>query len=219
MRAASVLNEALIAAALLLLGIVPAWPNVTDTLTGLTPGDKIGCNYTFNDGSPSIPCAQDTVAADGTVSFLKPNANFNNVEYFDVTTDEDIVELSAPVNAGLDVYLTPGTVYPLVEGVTDTIVQRLPNQVISVQPFNAAGENVVGTFFLDETFDFTNGTSPGLPNVFIPGANNVGGYTGEAEVRGFDELIPEPSSLLTLAISAGGLLGCRCVRRVARRSD
>ncbi len=71
MRVASILAEALLAAALILLSAVPARPNVTDTLTGLTPGDKIGCNYTFNDGSPSIPCAQDTVAADGTVSFLR----------------------------------------------------------------------------------------------------------------------------------------------------
>lgn len=71
-----------------------AHANKVDTLTGQVPGHLIGCDYTFKNGDPSIPCAQDFVAADGSVSFIKPNAPFDNIEYFDFTVDRPIAAFS-----------------------------------------------------------------------------------------------------------------------------
>jgi hypothetical protein len=62
------------------------WPNAIDTLTGLPPGDLIGGQYTFQNGNPPIPMALDYVAADGTKSFVKPNAAYDNIEYMDFTS-------------------------------------------------------------------------------------------------------------------------------------
>jgi hypothetical protein len=71
-----------------------------DTLTGLTPGDKIGCDYTFKNGNPSIPCAQDVVGDDGKVSFQKPNAPYDNIEYFKIVGGNHIpiVAILDPIN-------------------------------------------------------------------------------------------------------------------------
>src|ERR1035438_9016104 len=116
-----VLEYAFSAFIVLLAPASPARANsLVDTLTGLTPGDQIGCNYTFQNGDPSIPCATDTVGAGGTVSFLKPDAAFDNIEYFDITTGDDIVEIEDPENAPIDSQLTPGTQYPLVQPTSGT---------------------------------------------------------------------------------------------------
>jgi hypothetical protein len=104
--------------ALILLAVAmasPAEAGLIDTLTGLNPGDQIGCDYTFQNGDPEIPCATDTVAANGTVSFLKPNAPFDNIEYFDITTGLDIDEILDPPNVPINPNLTVGNEYPILQ--------------------------------------------------------------------------------------------------------
>ena len=193
-------------AVLVLMALAPGWQamaSTVDKLTGLTPGDTIGCNYTFNNGDPSIPCAQDIVAADGTVSFVKPNAAFDNIEYFDVTTGGDIVALTS-VNGELKA----GTEYPILQDFPAHSFFDVFTE-ITLPGFNGDGLQVPGAIDLDETFDFTNGTSSGLPDVTIPG------FTGTAVVSGFDQVssTPEPSALELLAAGLGGL--CLWRRRLA----
>jgi hypothetical protein len=185
-------------AALVLIALAPGWPamaSMIDTLTGLTPGNVIGCDYIFSNGDPSIPCTQDTVAANGTVSFVEPNAAFDSIEYFDVTTGSDIVEL-----INVNTQLVPGTEYPILQDPPADSFFDVFSDIVVVG-FNDNGLQVPGAIDLGETFDFTNGTSSGLPDIKIPG------FTGTAEVTGFVEIssVPEPSTLTLFAAGLGGL--------------
>jgi hypothetical protein len=189
-----------------------AMAGLIDTLTGLTPGDQVGCNYTFQNGDPSIPCATDTVGADGTVSFLKPDAAFDNIEYFDITTGDDIVEIEDPENAPIDSQLTPGTQYPLVQPTSGTFTSFFDVFFdISLENFNGTGLQAPGDITVGETFTFSNGSSNGLPDVTIPG------FTGTVEVTGFDKVSnqPEPATLLLFAASLCGMCVWRRLRALA----
>lgn len=195
-------------AAAIILGVIPsgggARANEVDTLTGLTPGDQISCEYTFQNGDPSIPCASDVVGADGTVSFIKPNAPFDNLEYHDDTDDTPIFMFNDVPNVPITSQLTPGSEYPILVQPTngsfsvtsffDVFVE------IQLQPFNLTGDEIQGVLTPGEQFDFNNGTSSGLPDVTIPG------YTGPVEIIGFDIVsIAEPSSLLLMAAGLGAV--------------
>jgi hypothetical protein len=192
-----------LSAVLLLIAIAPGWRAAAgklDTLSGLTPGDLIGCNYTFQNGDPSIPCAKDTVGADGTVSFLKPDAPFDNIEYFDITTGKDIVGLIDPPGTPINAVLADGDQYPIFQSAGsffDVFVD------IDLNSFDNAGLELPGAISVGDTFDFTNGTSAGIPDV------TISGFTGTAEVVGFDVVSPEPGTLLLFATGCAGLLRWR----------
>ena len=195
---------------LALIALAPGWRAVAgniDTLTGLTPGHLIGCDYTFQNGDPSIPCAQDTAGAGGTVSSLKPNASFDNIEYFDVTAGTDIIEIVTPPNTPINPLLAPGDQYPLLQtgGAFTSFFDIFTD--LSLDGFDDAGLELPGAITLGQTFVFTNGSSAGLPDVTIPG------YTGTAVVSGFDvvSITPEPSTLMLFPTALGGLcLWRRC---------
>jgi hypothetical protein len=180
---------------------------LVDTVSGLTPGDQIGCNYTFQNGDPSIPCATDTVGADGTVSFVKPDAPYDAIEYFDITTDEDIIEFNDVPFSPLQSELTPGTQYPIfqIHSFFDIFVE------LDVPAFDADDLEVIGTFNLDDAYFYNDGTSPDFPGITLPN-----GYTGEATIVGFDTIseTPEPSTLLLFAIGLGAS-GCAALRNAA----
>jgi hypothetical protein len=192
-----------------LLGIAirggAARANEIDTLTGLTPGDLITCEYTFQNGDPSIPCASDTVGADGTVAFVKPNAPFDNLEYYDETDDIPIFTFTDFQGDPITSNLMPGTEYPiLVQPVNGTFNSFFDVFFdINLEPFNLTGNQDDGAINLDQQFNFNNGTSSGLPDIIIPG------YTGPVEVIGFDQVsVPEPSTwtMLLFGIGAMGLM-------------
>jgi hypothetical protein len=182
-----------------------------DTLSGLTPGDTIGCDYTFQNGDPSIPCATDTVAADGTVSFLKPDAAYDNIEYFDVTTGKDILELITTENTPIESQLTPGTEYPIVES-TGTFSSFFDVFFdISIPSFDGANLDVPGTFNIGDDIEFNDGQPL---NFTFPTGITLPGYTGEVQVVGFDTVTnsPEPSALLLFATG----LALLCLKRDMR---
>ena len=183
----------------------------TDTLKHQTPGDLIGCDYTFQNGDPSIPCAKDKVAPDGTVSFVKPNANYDNIEYFDVTTGKDIVALFAPENTAIITQLTAGTEYPILSPSFGSFFDVFVT--IQVEPFNADNQDLIGNYVIGQTFQFTNGTSSDLPNV------SIGDYTGSAVISGFDDVtaaVPEPASWALILVGFGGI-GATMRRRETRK--
>jgi len=185
-------------AVLALVALAPgcrAVAGTIDTLTGLTPGDLIGCDYTFQNGDPSIPCAKDKVGKDGTVSFLKPDAPFDNIEYFDVTTSKDILEIITPPNTPVIPKLTPGDQYPHFGSFFDIFV------TIDLMSFNNTGLELPGAISPGETFNFNDGTSQTLPDV------TISGFTGTVNGIGFDVVSnsPEPSTLLLFGTGLGAL--------------
>lgn len=169
----------------------------TDTLTGLTPGDTIGCDYTFKNGNPSIPCAQDIVGADGTVTFQKPNAAYDNIEYFKIVGPNHIpiVAILDPLNDPILPKLQDGMQFPLLYNFNsffDVFVE------IDLPLFLDDGDWQPATFAVGDILEFTDGANTDHPSISIPG------YTGRAQVFGFDIVTPEP---LTVTIFGAGLLG------------
>lgn len=195
-----VLTGILIGAALCIASVA-AHANLVDTLTGQEPGHEIGCSYTFSNGDPSIPCASDIVAADGTVSFIKPNAPFDGIEYFDLTPT-----VITPIGSFFDIFfelsLVPNTEYP--------IFRPAPNQSIGsffdvfteldMQDFNNQNLQQPGTFHIGDLLDFNNGVNSLYDSIKIPG------FTGKAVVVGFDAVsVPEPGTLALLGLGLAAL--------------
>ena len=184
----------------LLAGQAARAGSLTDTLSGLTPGEKIGCNYTFSNGNPSIPCAQDTVGADGTVTFVKPNAPFDGIDYFDATTGNSIETFSGVAGVPLLGEMTIGDFFPVLE--------TSPGFSSFFDVFSdiTIPEPLVT---LDEAFSYTDGTNSSLPGITIPG------FTGTATVIGFDEVgsVPEPGTVWLLSSAIAGLAAWLCVKK------
>jgi hypothetical protein len=169
-----------------------------DTLTGLTPGDKIGCDYTFKNGNPSIPCAQDVVGDDGKVSFQKPNAPYDNIEYFKIVGGNHIpiVAILDPINDPILPKLHDGMYFPLIrqgDSFFDVFFE------IDLSGFLNDNLWVPGTFTTGQILNFADGE-----NTDGYGSLSVPNYTGQATVFGFDIVTPEP---LTLTIFGAGLFG------------
>jgi hypothetical protein len=173
-----------------------------DTLTNLTPGDTWGCYYTFQNGDPSIPCAQGTVGQDGKVKFIKPYANFDNIEYFKVTgTGQNPNALTLLNPSGIPLYdsLLPNEVFPIL-GLSLTTLDV--STVIDVSTYNADNLGLSDAFFFGQELHFSNGANiDGYRSLSISGTS--GDVT--AYVVGFDRFtIPEPT---TMALFILGLLG------------
>jgi hypothetical protein len=174
---------------------------LTDTLTGLTPGHTIGGRYAFKNGNPSIPIAQDTVDANGQVSFIKPGAPFDSIEYFDFTAGKPILALLNPINVPINNTLSPGMEFPILgrspSSFFDVFVE------LSLPEFTVHNLAVPGTFSVGQSLSFTNGTSPGVDGV------SIGNFTGAAFVLGFDTVsvvpAPEPTSLGLFGVGAAGV--------------
>jgi hypothetical protein len=202
------LSRVLVGTCLLCIASI-AYANKNDTLTGLTPGDVIGCDYTFQNGDPSIPCAQDTVAADGTVSFLKPFAPYDNIEYRNITTGKPITALINPLDDPIDDTLTPGMRFPLLTNSVGSFFDVFVE--IDLPAFIGDGLSTPGAFTPGQQLDFDNGANTnGFDGISIPG------FTGAAFVVGFDIVgVPEPG---TLALMVAGLVIFARTRMQAHRS-
>jgi hypothetical protein len=185
-----------------------------DTLTDMTPGTRIACDYTFQNGDPSIPCAQDIVAADGTVSFVKPNAPFDNIEYFEVVGDDrfPILTLLNPVNDPILPILTGGMEFPLLTGNTGGFTGFF-DVFINLDPFIDGSFASRGTFSLGDVLSFSSGVN----NEGFAGLE-IAGYTGTAVVGAFNVVnVPEPSTLTLLLSVFLGLLWRRLASSAAMR--
>jgi len=180
---------------------------LTDKIGPLPVGHLIGGNYTFQNGNPSIPMAKDTVAADGTVSFVKPNAPFDGIEYWDFTTDQPIVALINPINDPIDVTLTSGMRFPILysDSACTSFFDVFTD--LSLTPFNNSDLDSASAFNVGQIISFVDGAS-NYPGLTIPG------LTGPAYVGGFDLVLPEPASLALLAVGALGFM-----KRPVRRSS
>jgi hypothetical protein len=187
-----------------------AHANKVDTLTGQTPGHLIGCDYTFKNGDPSIPCAQDFVAADGTVSFIKPNAPFDNIEYFDFTAGKPLAAFFNPINVPINSTFVAGTQYPILRSGNDLSTATFFDVFfeIDLQTFDSANLQLPGAFEVGDLLNFVSGANTdGFNSISIPG------FTGTGIVVGFDLVsVPEPSTLLLLLLGSG-LVGLATLRR------
>jgi hypothetical protein len=174
-----------------------------DTLTGQVPGHLIGCDYTFKNGDPSIPCAQDFVAADGTVSFLKPNAPFDNIEYFDFTAGKPLAAFFNPINVPINSTIAPGTQYPILRRDSSSQLASFFDVFVEIDfpAFDGANLQHPGVFVTGDLLNFINGANTdGFSGISIPG------YTGSGTVVGFDLVsVPEPGTLALLALGLSGL--------------
>ena len=190
-------------AASLCIAATGAHANKVDTLTGQVPGHLIGCDYTFKNGDPSIPCAQDFVAADGSVSFIKPNAPFDNIEYFDFTVDRPIAAFFNPVNVPINGTIVPGTQYPILRRDSGLQVDSFFDVFVEIDfpTFDAADLQLPGVFAPGDLLNFVNGVNTdGFNGISIPG------FTGTGTVVGFDLVsVSEPGTIALLALGLSGL--------------
>ena len=175
-----------------------AHANKIDTLTGQTPGVEIGCYYTFKNGDPPIPCASDFVGADGTVSFVKPNAPFDNVEYFTITADGDkkLLKLDTPLGTSINDVINDGDTFPVLtpDGTFDSFFD-----VFFTIDLAAWGGTVLPVGFTCNFADGISGTL-GCEGLLIEA------YTGDATVAGFDIVSsPEPTTLSVFGLGLAGL--------------
>jgi hypothetical protein len=174
-----------------------------DTLSGQTPGHLIGCNYTFKNGSPSIPCPSNYVAADGIVRFIKPNAPFDNIEYWDLTAGKPLAAFFNPINVPINDTLVAGTQYPILRAGNNVQVASFFDVFfeINLPLFDGANLERPGAFDIGDTLQFLNGlNTDGFAGISVPN------YTGTAVVVGFDMVsIPEPASIALVALGLCGL--------------
>lgn len=201
-------RTALLAVVCGLLASGAASANLVNTIKGLKPGDEIGCHYTFKNGDPPIPCASDFVDANGEVSFLKPNAPFDAIEYTNITTGGKITALSTPLNVPVNDTLQDGMEIPILVDPLGSFFDVFVE--ISLVDFIADGLSSPGSFQLGQQLDFINGL-----NVNGFDGITIGNFTGSAFVLGFDVVsqVPEPGTLALVVLALGAGLRWRGLRQ------
>ncbi len=172
-----------------------ALANLIDTISGLKPGDLISCKYTFKNGDPAIPCASDIVGADGKVSFIKPNAPFDGIEYKNETTGGKITAFSNPIGVPIETVLLAGMELPHFTMQTNSFFDVFVE--LDLPTFTIGGLSTPGTFTLGQELRFINGVNQ---NGY--GSISADAYTGSAFVSGYDRVtLPEPSALALAALA------------------
>ena len=142
------------------------------------------------------------------MSFVKPDAPYDAIEYFDITTDEDIIEFNdvplSPLQSELTCPARNTRIFHI-NSFFDVFTE------LDVPAFDDDGLEVIGTFNLDDAYFYNDGTNPDIPGITLPG-----GYTGEATIVGFDTVsqTPEPATLLLFATGLGAF-GCVALRNRA----